>query len=98
MDLLAKSMHLNFLAFSIKRGECLASFVVTVNYTDYFIRQFFVKFFIPFAPATWYDILRFKHGHFTLTASFVLSVLWVQNLAERTGSLLLQPSKLATIK
>jgi len=37
-----------------------------------------MKFFlISFAPAIWYDILRLKHGHLTLTASFLLIVVWV---------------------
>jgi hypothetical protein len=78
VTLLAKAMHCHFFAISIKLGVRLASLEATVSNTDYFIRKFFVKiFFIPHAPATWYDILCVKHGHLTLTASFVLSVVWV---------------------
>jgi len=78
MTILAKYMYCNFFAFSIKWVLCLAPFEVTVSNTDYFISHFFVKFcLIPFASAIWYDILRLKHGHLTLTASFLLIVVWV---------------------
>jgi hypothetical protein len=78
VTLLAETMHCHLFVVSIKLGICLASFAATVSNTDYFIRQFFVKiFFIPLAPATQYYILCLKHGHLTLTASFLLSVVWV---------------------